>query len=114
MGVKRFGAVLERYAHAALEAPGDDATIVIDGNNLAHHVAAGAATYDAIDERARAFLRSLGRRPVVAFFDGPREAGAGGARDGELGARADARGDAAARRIYEGVDARSRGVLSDG
>jgi len=112
MGVKRFGGVLERYAHAALDdAPADGATFVIDGNNLAHVLARGAGAYDDVDAAARDFLEGLSPHPVVAFFDGPR-ADASGDRDGELARRARLRGDAASRRLYEGVDARSVGVLA--
>ncbi|KAH8043844.1 hypothetical protein JL722_14976 [Aureococcus anophagefferens] len=102
MGASKIAALLARYASAA-EDPPADALTVVDGNNLAHHLAARCDTYAALDAATRAWIAARG--DVVAFFDGPRPDAT--AKAGELARRADAKGDAAAARLLEG-----RGALS--
>ena len=102
MGASKIAALLARYASAA-EDPPADALTVVDGNNLAHHLAARCDTYAALDAATRAWIAARG--DVVAFFDGPRPDAT--AKADELARRADAKGDAAAARLLEG-----RGALS--
>ncbi|KAH8069352.1 hypothetical protein JL721_5909 [Aureococcus anophagefferens] len=97
MGASKIAALLARYASAA-EDPPADALTVVDGNNLAHHLAARCDTYAALDAATRAWIAARG--DVVAFFDGPRPDAT--AKAGELARRADAKGDAAAARLLEG------------
>ena len=93
MGASKIAALLARYASAA-EDPPADALTVVDGNNLAHHLATRCDTYAALDAATRAWIAARG--DVVAFFDGPRPDAT--AKADELARRADAKGDAAAAR----------------
>ena len=58
MGASKIAALLARYASAA-EDPPADALTVVDGNNLAHHLATRCDTYAALDA---AFWRDLAIR----------------------------------------------------